>query len=101
MLQQEAIAQFRTQFGGALIEPGDTRYADARKVYNGMIDRKPRLIAQSADVADTLAVSIRCRGHNAGGLGVCDDGLVIDLSEAIALHIQHGSKMPTLHSSMH
>ena len=57
-----------------------------------MIDRRPRLIAKCADVADVIAavrfgrkanalqVSIRGGGHNAGGLGVCDDGLVIDLS---------------------
>ena len=91
MSLQDAIAEFRGQFRGALIDPEDAKYADARKVYNAMIDRKPRLIAQCADVADVMAalrfardnqmrVSIRGGGHNAGGLGVCDDGLVIDLS---------------------
>src|SRR5207302_91902 len=64
---------------------------EARKVYNGMIDKKPRLIARCADVADVinsvnfarendLLVAIRGGGHNAGGLGICDDGLVVDLS---------------------
>src|SRR4030095_4678206 len=64
---------------------------EARKVYNGMIDRRPKLIARCADVADVIAagnfsrdnkivVSLPGGGHNAGGLGVCDDGLVIDLS---------------------
>ncbi len=76
---------------GELIQPGDDGYEAARKVYNGMIDRYPALIARCADVADVIAavnfarenkllVSIRGGGHNAGGLGVCDDGLVIDLS---------------------
>ena len=76
---------------GGLIEPNDPSYDAARKVYNGMIDRRPRLIARCADVADVmtavnfgreqkLLVAIRGGGHNAGGLGVCDDGLVIDLS---------------------
>jgi len=76
---------------GTLVKPGDDGYDDARKVYNGMIDRKPRLIARCADVADVMAAvkfgrandlltAVRGGGHNGGGLGVCDDGLVIDLS---------------------
>jgi FAD/FMN-containing dehydrogenase len=76
---------------GELIAPGDDSYDEARSVYNAMIDRRPGLIARCADVADVIAavdaarrndllVSIRGGGHNAGGLGVCDDGLVIDLS---------------------
>jgi FAD/FMN-containing dehydrogenase len=76
---------------GDLIQPNDEGYDAARKVYNGMIDKHPALIARCADVADVIAavnfgrennllVSIRGGGHNAGGLGICDDGLVIDLS---------------------
>ncbi len=90
-MQQEDISEFKSQLRGDLIEPTDVRYEKERKVYNAMIDRKPRLIAKCADVADVmtavhfgrkhdLRVSIRGGGHNAGGLGVCDDGLVIDLS---------------------
>ena len=88
---ETAISEFRSQFRGAVIQPQDQGYDEARKVYNGMIDRKPRLIAKCADVADVitavkmakangLRVSIRGGGHNAAGLGVCDDGMVIDLS---------------------
>ncbi len=91
MLQPETITAFRGRFRGEVIEPADARYDEARKVYNGMIDRKPLLIAQCADAADVitaihmarennLKVSIRGGGHNAGGLGVCDDGMVIDLA---------------------
>src|SRR5436853_3425990 len=87
----ESIAQFRAQLRGELIEPTDSHYDEARKVYNAMISRKPRLIAKCADVADVVTavnfgreqqmrVSIRSGGHNAGGLGICDDGLVIDLA---------------------
>src|SRR5260370_11460578 len=76
---------------GELIQPGDEGYDAARKVYNGMIGKRPALIARCADVADVIAtvnfgrengllVSIRGGGHNAGGLGICDNGLVIDLS---------------------
>jgi hypothetical protein len=103
MLQQDAIAQFRGQLRGGLIEPGDTGYEAARKVYNGMIDRKPRLIAQCADAADVMAavafaknndlkVSIRGGGHNAAGLGVCDDGLVIDLSGIKYVHVDPATR---------
>jgi len=91
MSLQQAIQEFRGQFRGTVLEPGDAGYDETRKVYNAMIDRKPRLIAQCTDVADVIAavrmarandlrVSVRGGGHNAAGLGVCDDGLVIDLA---------------------
>ncbi len=103
MLTPEAIAQFRSQLRGELIEPADPRYNESRKVYNAMIDRKPRLIACCADVADVMAavrfghesglrVSIRGGGHNAGGLGICDDGLVIDLSMIRYVHVEPSSR---------
>src|SRR6201982_3459033 len=91
MLKEDSIAELKGNLRGRMIQPGDADYDEARKVYNGMIHKKPRLIARCADVADVircvnfardndLLVSIRGGGHNAGGLGVCDDGLVIDLS---------------------
>ena len=55
MLNEAAIAAFRASLRGELIEPGDPGYDAARKVYNGMIDRRPRLIARCADVADVMA----------------------------------------------
>ena len=90
--------QLRTSFRGELIQPADPRYEESRKVYNAMISRKPRLIAKCVDAADAIAavnfgrqqnlkVSIRGGGHNAGGLGICDDGLVIDLSQIKYVHI--------------
>jgi FAD/FMN-containing dehydrogenase len=91
MLNENSIADFKANLRGRVIQPGDADYDEARKVYNGMIRKKPRLIARCADVADVirsvnfardndLLVSIRGGGHNAGGLGICDDGLVIDLA---------------------
>ena len=91
MLSETTIAALKSQLRGEVIEPGDARYDAARKVYNAMIDRKPRLIVRCADVADVIAavkfsrehklpISVRGGGHNAAGSGVCDDGLVIDLS---------------------
>src|SRR6476661_6768871 len=91
MLNEDSITELKQNLRGRLIQPGDADYDEARKVYNGMIHKKPRLIARCADVADVirsvnfardndLLVSIRGGGHNAGGLGICDDGLVIDLA---------------------
>jgi len=91
-------AKLKASLRGELIEPGDPRYDAARKVHNGMIDRRPRLIARCNDTADVIAavrfgresglrVSIRGGGHNAGGLGVVDDGLVIDLSPMRNVHV--------------
>ena len=73
------------------VGPGDPGYDEARAVHNGMIDRHPALIVRCAsadDVARTIAfarahdapIAVRGGGHNGGGLGVVDDGVVIDLS---------------------
>lgn len=91
MLNETSIQEFRATLRGDLIQPQDEGYDDARKVYNAMINKRPRMIVRCADVADVIQsvnfardnnilLSIRSGGHNAGGLGICDDGLVIDLS---------------------
>src|SRR5215472_10754119 len=77
---------------GELITPGDPGYDQARAVYNGMIDKRPAAIVRCRDAADVVAcvrfgrkhgieIAVRGGGHNAGGLGVGDDDLVIDLSQ--------------------
>ncbi|HTE47218.1 MAG TPA: FAD-binding oxidoreductase, partial [Gemmatimonadaceae bacterium] len=82
---------FTTTFGGEILRPSAPDYDVARKVWNGMIDRRPAYIARCKSVADVqsairfaldenLAISVRGGGHNAAGLAVCDDGVVIDLS---------------------
>jgi hypothetical protein len=102
-MKQEAVNQFKGQLRGELIEPTDAGYDEARKVYNAMISRKPRLIAMCVDVADVITavqfgrqndirVSVRGGGHNAGGLGVCDDGLVIDLSRIKYVHVDPAAR---------
>ena len=79
------------QLRGYTIKPADPAYDEARAVYNGMIDRHPAVIVRCADAADVVAcvrfarqhaleVAVRGGGHNAGGLGVWDGALVIDLS---------------------
>jgi FAD/FMN-containing dehydrogenase len=91
MLDETKITQLKKSFRGELFQRSDPQYAEARKLFNGMIDRKPLLIARCTDVADVIAAvqfgrenalltAVRGGGHNGPGLGSCDDGLVIDLS---------------------
>jgi FAD/FMN-containing dehydrogenase len=85
-------------FRGTLVRPGDAGYDEARAVYNAIIDRYPALIARCADSDDVVAcvdlardqdipLAVRGGGHNAGGLGVWDDALVIDLGDMNAVEV--------------
>jgi FAD/FMN-containing dehydrogenase len=87
---QAAVDRLKAALRGEVIQPGDPAYDAARRVYNGMIDKRPALVARCADVADVLAavgfaralglpLAVRGGGHNAAGLGTCDGGLVVDL----------------------
>jgi FAD/FMN-containing dehydrogenase len=88
---EEPLSKLSADLRGSVITPASSEYEAARKVYNGMIDRRPAAIARCVDVADVtaavnfarqdgLTVAIRGGGHNGAGLAVCDQGLVIDLS---------------------
>ena len=90
-MTEQTVASFQQRLRGRLIQPSDSDYDSARALYNGMIDKRPRLIARCVDVADVitavnfardegLLLAIRGGGHNGPGLGSCDGGLVIDLS---------------------
>ncbi|WP_209428014.1 FAD-binding oxidoreductase [Pararhodobacter sp. SW119] len=83
--------QLESALRGPVISRTDADYDDARALYNGMIDKRPAMIARCANVADVIAavsfgrdndllIAIRGGGHNGPGLGSCDDGLVIDVS---------------------
>ena len=97
------LEQLRARFRGEIIQPGDEGYDSARRVYNGMIDKRPALIAKCVDVADVIAAvdygrenqmltAIRGGGHNGGGLGICDGGLVIDLSRMKGIRVDPAAK---------
>jgi FAD/FMN-containing dehydrogenase len=86
-----AVKEFGNALAGGLLLPGDAGYDEARKVWNGMIDRRPGLIARCADATDVvravnfgrdhgLLVAVRGGGHSFPGLSVCDGGMLIDLS---------------------
>jgi FAD/FMN-containing dehydrogenase len=91
MIVKAKVEQLARSFRGRLIQPLDPDYDAARTVYNAMIDKRPQLIAKCSDVADVLAAvkfgrehgldtAIRGGGHSGPGLGLVNDGLVIDLS---------------------
>jgi FAD/FMN-containing dehydrogenase len=90
-LQESDIQNFKQTFRGIVVTPADPGYDEARSVYNRMIDRRPRLVARCRNVADVISAvnfardhrlppAIRGGGHNVAGFGVCDDGIVIDMS---------------------
>ncbi|HDZ06114.1 hypothetical protein LCGC14_0129180 [marine sediment metagenome] len=90
-LSAQTINAFATKLKGSLILPSDENYDDTRQVYNAMIDKRPGVFAMCKTVDDVIAsvnfgrdhnvlVAIRGGGHNGAGLGLCNDGLVIDLS---------------------
>jgi len=91
---------------GAILRAGDAEYDIARKIWNGMIDKKPALIAQCTDSNDIaecvkyarqneMIVSVKGGGHNVAGNAVCDDGLMIDLSKMKAIHVDVANKTAT------
>ncbi len=88
---ERAMEGLLSTLRGKAIRPSDKGYDAARRVYNAMIDRHPRLVVQCADVADVvrcvnfardegLPPAVRCGSHSVPGFGTCDGGLVIDLS---------------------
>jgi FAD/FMN-containing dehydrogenase len=91
LIEESTIAELKEAFGGVLIQREDAGYDAARAIFNGMIDRRPALIARCGGVADVLAavrfardndlvIAVRGGGHGVPGYAVCDDGLMIDLS---------------------
>jgi FAD/FMN-containing dehydrogenase len=92
------ILELKQQLRGPLLAPNDSAYDAARKVWNGMIDKRPVLIAQCAGAGDVSACvnfaraegvpfSVRGGGHNFAGKGVCEGGLMIDLSPMKAITV--------------
>jgi len=88
---------------GELIQPSDENYDSARALYNAMIDKRPAMIARCVDAADVIAcvnyarendilVAVRGGGHNGAGLGSCDGGLVIDLSQMNGVRVDPRAK---------
>jgi FAD/FMN-containing dehydrogenase len=93
-----ALSELGKSFRGRLLQPADPGYEEARRVHNGLVDKRPAVIAQCrgvADVADAVAlartlnleVAVRGGGHNVAGRATVDGGLMIDLSPMKGIHV--------------
>ncbi len=98
VLKEAAVEALQSSLRGALIRPGDDGYDAARMVWNGMIDKRPALIARCAGVADVieavnfvrtheLLLAVRGGGHNITGNAMCDGGLVVDLTQMKSVRV--------------
>src|SRR5437016_4431108 len=97
-LDTPSAEALRAVFSGEILAPDDAGYDDARRIHNGLIDKRPRLIARCLHTADVveavnfgrdegLEISVRGGGHNVAGKAVTDGGLMVDLSRMKGLHV--------------
>ena len=97
-LDRSEVDSLTASLTGRLLQPSDEGYDDARRVHNGLIDRRPALIVRCRTAADVAAavrfarrggheISIRGGGHNVGGLAVADDAVMIDLAEMKGIQV--------------
>ena len=102
-IDRSALSRLKGSFSGCLLLPGDDAYEAARRVHNGMIDRRPSIIAccsRSADVVDALdfaiqhdlEIAVRGGGHNVAGRAVIDDGMMIDLSPMTGIYVDPSAR---------
>src|SRR5918993_5547330 len=102
-IERNALEELRGQFRGALLQPDEEGYDEARRVWNGAIDRYPALIARCAGADDVatavrfarerdLLISVRGGGHAVAGHAVCDGGLMIDLSLMKAVRVDPAAR---------
>ncbi len=100
----DTIERLRASIGGRVLTSGDGGYDGARRVWNGMIDKRPRLIVQAADAGDVaptialarktgLPLAIRGGGHNVAGNGTVDDGIVLDLGRLNAVEVDPDARL--------
>ena len=102
-LNVERLEALATSCSGTLLEPTDAGYEEARRVHNGLVDKRPAVIVRcrgAADVADAirfaraegLEISVRGGGHNVAGRAVSDGGLMIDLAEMKGIHVDPATR---------
>jgi FAD/FMN-containing dehydrogenase len=107
LVQSQKVEQLKAGFQGKVLVPGDAAYDGARAIWNGMIDKRPAVIARCATTADVvravrfakdngLLLAIRGGGHNIAGSALCDDGIVIDLSPMKAAKVDVAKRRVTV-----
>jgi len=103
-LDEQALAGLRASMRGTILTPSDSPYDEARRIWNGMIDRRPSVIARPSGAADVMAavrfardrgmaVSVRGGGHNIAGAAVTDGGLMIDMSLRRAVRVDTANRV--------
>jgi FAD/FMN-containing dehydrogenase len=103
ILNSAALAAFQDEFLGDVVLPDNPGYDAARVVWNGMIDRRPAIVARCSEVVDViravrfardqdLVVAVRSGGHSIGGFSTCDGGIVIDLSRMRGVRVDPKSR---------
>jgi FAD/FMN-containing dehydrogenase len=104
LIDDSEIEQLRVSMRGRLLMPGDPEYDKARIVFNGMFDRRPALIARCRGLADVmdavrfarrhnLLTAVRAGGHSVAGNSICDDGLVIDVSNMNGVSVDRNRRI--------
>ncbi len=99
----QAVSETAGTFSGLLLQPDDAGYDAARHVHNGMVDKRPALIAQCRGVADVvdaiearsrlgLELSVRGGGHNVAGRAVVEGGVMVDLAGMKGIHVDAGRR---------
>lgn len=106
-LQATKITELKAKFGGKVLLPSDDGYESARKIWNATIDKHPALIVRCTTTSDVvhavnfardngLLLAVRGGGHNIAGNAMCDDGIVIDLSQMKAARVDPGARRVTI-----
>src|SRR5262245_5939135 len=101
---ERAATELAATFGGQLLKPADAGYEEARNVHNGLVDKRPALIARCRGVSDVvdavaltralgLEVAVRGAGHNVAGRATIDGGVMIDLSPMKGIHVDTKSHL--------
>src|SRR6185503_8598567 len=99
----DAVTELAGRFSGQLLQPADAGYEEARKVHNGLVNKRPALIARCLGVADVvdavslarklnLEVAVRGGGHNVAGRATVEGGLMIDLAPMKGIHVGPGAR---------
>ena len=102
------LRDFADTFAGEVVLPGDPEYDSARVVWNGMVDRRPAVVARPTGAADVIAavrfareqdlvIAVRSGGHSISGLSTCDDGIVIDLSRMRGVQVDSERRTARAH----
>jgi FAD/FMN-containing dehydrogenase len=95
---EQALGSLAASVHGSVLRSGDQGYDAARRIFNGMIDKRPRVIVQALGAGDVmqavrfardndLLIAVRGGGHNVAGYALCDDGMMIDLSRLRSVRV--------------